>query len=57
MQQAKPLSPAPVLTGFAAQVKSTPVALDPDALKLVSGGAPKGGWIEAAAACAPKGGW
>ena len=34
--------------------------LDPSLLKLVAGGAPKGGWVEPemqAASEAPKGGW
>ncbi len=43
-------------------VPSSPVALSPELLKLVSGGSPKGGWIEpeavvAAVASSPKGGW
>jgi len=43
----------------AAPVPHAAKCIDPSLLKLVAGGAPKGGWLEAEtlATQAPKGGW
>ncbi len=57
MQKAMQLSPARVQAG--ARAKSSPVALSQQALKLVSGGSPRGGWIVATETKieSPRGGW
>jgi hypothetical protein len=46
-------------SGATVQPVRSPVVLAPEMLKLVSGGAPKGGWALATedATLAPKGGW
>lgn len=59
MQQAKQLTPAPAQAGLRARAQSAPIALQPQELKQVSGGSPRGGWVATteAAAMSPRGGW
>ena len=48
---------APTKTAGAASACRGTVALQPNQLTQVAGGAPKGGWLVATDPAAPKGGW